>query len=413
MTAALGVRDLERDLEVSRYGAVGFSHPELNDLVELAAETAGLPFAAINLMQASTQVTIAAYGIDITVCARKDSMCNAVLYAGRPVQVEDASRDPRWADNPFVNGERGNIRSYFAQQLTSLRGVVIGTLCVFDDKPGGLTEGQVQRLTKIARWIVDILELRLRTRELETTVEKLTGARNELRRSNEQLGMFAGQVAHDLRGPVSGLSASLGLLRDEFLDADADATWLLERALSSTTRMNTLIGDMLAYASIGGRPSMSAVDLNEVAGRVREDLVTDLAEVQLDTGSLPVIQGDATQLRVVLQNLVANAVKFTRDVASPSIRVSAGIAEGSWWMEVADNGPGVPLEERTGVFALHAQVDPSKGGIGLGLATCQRIIESHHGTIRMLEAPEGGALVRLEVPLATEDVASGELFVAV
>jgi len=413
MSSAVVERDRTRDVEVSRYEAVGFSHPELNDLAQLAAETAGLPFAAINLMQASTQVTIAAYGIDTTVCARKDSMCNAVLYAGRPVLVEDASQDARWADNPFVNGERGHIGLYAAQQLTSLRGVVIGTLCVFDEKPGRLTESQVRRLTKIARWIVDILELRLRTKELEDTVEKLIAARNELRRSNEALGMFAGQVAHDLRGPVSALSASLGMLRDEVVPAGTDGAWLVERALRGTTRMNTLIGDMLDYASIGGQPRIEPVGLDDVVGRVRDDLAADLSGIELVSDRLPVVPGDATQLRVVLQNLVANAVKFTREVPAPLIRVSAGTDEGGWWLEVADNGPGVPPEERSGVFALHAQVDPSKGGIGLGLATCQLIVESHHGSIAMLEAPEGGALVRLEVPLATTDAASGDLLAAV
>jgi signal transduction histidine kinase len=408
-----GVRDMVRDLEVSRYDAVGFSHPELNDLVELAAETAGLPFAAINLMQANTQVTIAAYGIDPSVCAREDSMCNAVLYAGHPVQVDDASRDPRWADHPVVNGERGTIRSYFAQQLTSLRGVVIGTLCVFDEEPGRLSDAQERRLTKIARWIVDILVLRLRTCELEGTIEDLTRARNELRRSNEQLGMFAGQVAHDLRGPVSAVSASLAMLRDEVVDSDQDTTWLLDRALSSTTRMNTLIGDMLAYASVGGRALMQSVDLNETTSLVRDDLASDLSRVQVVGDRLPVVTGDATQLRVVLQNLLANAVKFTSEVPRPLVRVSGGIANGWWWLEVADNGPGVALEQRDDVFGLHAQADPSRGGIGLGLATCHRIVQSHRGTITLHEAPEGGALVRLDIPCTAPAVPSGAACVTV
>ena len=395
------LRELERDLEVSRYDMTGFSHPELNELVELAAETAGLPFAAINLMQASTQVTVAAYGVDPGVCVRKDSMCNAVLCAGRPVQVTDASLDPRWASNPFVNGERASIRSYFAQQLTSPRGVVVGTLCLFDEQPTELRPDQIHRLTKIARWIVDLLELRLRTRELEVNVEELTHARNELQRSNEQLAMFAGQVAHDLRGPVSAVSASLTMLQDEISDSPTtNQTWLLERALGSTTRMNSLIGDMLSYASLGGRPDLVDVDLNALISRVRDDLASDLVGIRLVRGALPVIRADATQIRVVVQNLKQNAAKFTREVDRPLVRISAGRTSIGWWLEVADNGPGVASESRKSVFDPLTQIDSSRGGIGLGLATCLRIVKSHAGSIALHEAPEGGALIRVDVPPA-------------
>jgi signal transduction histidine kinase len=103
---------------------------------------------------------------------------------------------------------------------------------------------------------------------------------------------------------------------------------------------------------------------------------------------------------VVLQNLVSNAVKFTRDLPEPLIRVCAGVEPGGWWLEVADNGPGVSVADRERVFGVLIQGDSSHGGIGLGLATCLRIVEAHGGTIVLDEAPEGGALVRIDVPLS-------------
>jgi signal transduction histidine kinase len=393
-------RDLERDREVSRYDLIGMHHPELDDLVALAAQTTDSPVAAINLMNAGTQTTVAAVGLATGVCDREDSMCDIVLYAGHPVEVPDASLDPRWADHPHVNGELGSFRFYYSHQLVSPRGIVVGTLCLFDYVRRELEPEQHFRLDKIARWIVDILELRLRTRELEDTVLELTRARDELERSNAMLGTFAGQVAHDLRGPVSAVTASLGMLREDPTGLDADQAWLLERAVGSVGRMDQLIGDMLAFASVGGRGDQGDVDLAELLLLVRDDLAADLEGVHLVAKDLPLVTGDLTQWRVVLQNLVANAVKFTRGRStSPLVRVSAGVEAGRWWLEVADNGPGVPAKDRSRVFGLMTQGDPSHEGIGLGLATCQRIVDANGGTIRIDAAPEGGALVRVVVPV--------------
>ncbi len=392
------IRDLERDREVSRYDAIGRHHPGLEDLAHLAVQTTGLPIAAINLMQAGTQVTVAAVGMEAEVCSREDSMCNVVLYAGHPVQVSDASKDPRWATNPFVNGELANMRFYFAHQLVSPRGVVVGTLCVFDVEPRVLDPSQLHRLERIAHWIVDILELRLHANELEQTVAEGVRERTELERSNDVLGLFASQVAHDLRGPVTAVTASLSLLREDESSLDTEQTWLLDRALGSVARMDHLIGKMLAYAAVGGRPEDADIDLGALSILLRDDLAVELQTARLVADDLPVVRGDATQFRVVLQNLVSNAVKFASAVDQPLVRISAGNDELSWWLEVADNGPGVPVEDRARIFSVMEQGDPSQEGMGMGLATCRRIVDAHGGAITMGEAPGGGALVRIVVP---------------
>lgn len=392
-------RAAERQREVSRYDVIGGVHPELDDLVRLAVSTTGMPAAAINLMQAGTQETVAAVGLETGMCALEDSMCARILYDGQPVQVEDASVDPRWSDNPYVNGERASIRFYYAHQLVSPRGTVVGTLCVFDYQPRVLDAETLYKLDRIACWIVDILELRLRTRDLESAVTELTRARNELQRSNEMLGLFAGQVAHDLRGPVTALNISLGMLHEQLAGQDSSENgWLLERALGSVTRMDELIAGMLAYASVGGHPEIDDVDLAEVMSLVRTDLDGQLDGVSLEVDGLGVVRGDAVQWRVVLQNLVANAVKFSRRRGESLVRVSSGTDSSGWWLEVADDGPGIPVADRERVFDVMTQGDPAHEGIGLGLATCLRIVSAHRGTITLGDAPEGGALVRIDVP---------------
>lgn len=387
---------IERDREVARYDVIGVPQPQLDDLALMAAQLCDVPVAAINLVQHGRQVTVAAVGIESSTCQLDDSMCNVALREQRAVQVPDASLDPRWTTSPFVNGERARFRFYAAHPLRSPRGIFIGTLAVFDDQPREHSDRLGRHLEWISSRIVDQLELRLRTRELEETVADLTRTRNELQRSNEMLGVFTGQVAHDLRGPVTAVNISLGMLHSEV--KDSEQTWLVERALDSITRMDHLILEMLAFASVGGLPDVVDLDLQEVVAELEVDLAPDLAGVDLVARDLPVVRGDATQWRIVLQNLIANAVKFSRDQAQPRVRVSGRLDDDCWHLEVADNGPGVPVRDRERVFALLAQGDPTKEGLGLGLATCMRIVAAHRGAIWIEQAPEGGALVRVRVP---------------
>ena len=147
-----------RDPEVRRFDHVGTGVLWLKCLADQAARIAEVPAAAINLMKSSTQRTVAAVGIEVTVLDRKHSMCDAIIESGSRVHVADVSTDPRWSDNPFVNGTWGNIRFYGAHPLIAPSHFVIGTLCVFDSRPRQLEAHQVHKLDALAATIVDKLE---------------------------------------------------------------------------------------------------------------------------------------------------------------------------------------------------------------------------------------------------------------
>jgi signal transduction histidine kinase len=141
------------------------------------------------------------------------------------------------------------------------------------------------------------------------------------------------------------------------------------------------------------------VDLNAVMAEIRDDLAGDLDEVDLLVDRLPVVCGDRTQLRAVLQNLVANAVKFTRPLRAPRVTVTAPPVESGWRLEVADNGPGVPAAERERVLEPMVRGSGTEvDGTGLGLAICARVVQAHGGTMGLTDGPDGGACVWLELP---------------
>jgi signal transduction histidine kinase len=402
------VRDLDADVrsdarrveELATYAVLGQPpRRDLQALVALAAQICEVPTAVINLITASEQVQVAAVGVDPGVCSREDSMCAAVLHETEPVVVVDASLDPRFATNPFVTGVIGDVRFYAANHLVTPEGVAIGTLCVFDDEPRVLDDRQKEALRTLADRVVDLLELSLRSRQLERSLRQIATARDELRRSNEQLGQFAGQAAHDLRNPLFSVSMSLEMLAEHpSVAGDDEARWMVDRALSGTQRMEELIADLLAYGQVGGTLRRTSVDLDRVLRAVREDLRGPLDGARLVAADLPTVHADPTQVRTLLQNLVANALKFTRPVARPRVEVSATRTPTGWCVAVADNGPGVPAELRQKVFEPLVRGSTAVEGAGLGLAICARVVKAHGGSISLDEAPGGGAVVRFDLP---------------
>ena len=226
-----GAAAAARVAEIEAYDVVGTApRPQLLSLVELAAHACHVPSAAINLITASEQVSVATYGIGPQLCSVEDSMCAAILHDAEPVFVSDASRDPRFRANPFVDGRRDHLRFYAARQLVTPAGIAIGTLCLFDSQPRTMTDEQRRALTTLADRVVDVLELGRRTAQLEASLARLRAAREELRRSNQQLAAFAGQAAHDLRNPLTSVSVSLQLLQEQpSVLEDDDARWMVER----------------------------------------------------------------------------------------------------------------------------------------------------------------------------------------
>ena len=387
---------------IAQYAVLGrAADAGLQGLVEMAALVCEVPNAAINLVTDDHQHQVATAGIDPSVCAREDSMCAAVLEDADTVVVPDASKDPRFADNPFVNGVVDSVRFYSSAPLLTPEGVTIGRLCVFDDVPRELTVQRQRVLGELARRVVDVLELRLRTRQLEESLAELTATRDELNRSNEQLSLFAGQVSHDLRSPLTAIIANTELLADEpALRSDPDLAVLAEATLAAGHRMEGLIRSILDFTRVGARLDVVPLDL----GRVLDEVLTDLgpvldersAEVVRDT--LPSVQGDRQQLYAVLLNLVSNAVKFTPPGLTPVVEVGAQRERQGWRIQVSDNGRGIPVADRERVFELYGRGRATVEGSGIGLATARRVVEAHGGRIGIEDSPAGGTTVWFTLP---------------
>ena len=275
----LDTQDAARVEEIAQYAVLGVPpRRDLQALVALAAQICEVPSAVINLITASEQVLIAAVGMDPSVCAREDSMCAVSIAEPRPVVVADAAADPRFAHNPFVDGRIDRVRFYAAAQLRDPDGHALGTLCVFDDRVRELGPDQREALDKLARMVVEVLELHRHGHLVRRALADARRASAELARSNAALREFAGQVSHDLKNPLTGVLGFVAMLSEiPAVATDPDGKRCVDRALSSATRMWRLIEDVLSHAALGGRPAFAQVPLETVARQVVEDVATAIA----------------------------------------------------------------------------------------------------------------------------------------
>ncbi len=394
--------DISRDLELQEYGldpAVDSTllpnaavMSALQNLVRLATELCGAPFGVVNIISAEYQHQIGAWGVDPGICSREDSMCAKVFLSRERTVVADASQDPRFADNPFVTGEIGNVRFYASVPLQTESGFVPGTLCVFSDKTNDLRPEQVSMLEVLAKQVVELLELQHRTVQLDRTYA-------ELRDSNAKLAGFAGRVSHDLRIPLTTILGYVELVEDDpDVEPTSTAARYLDRIGSSGRRMLGMLEDVLSYSRVGGAVQPTQVSLRQVTEEVARDLGIEnhrIVEVEDLT-----LHADRGQLRTLLQNLLSNAMNYRSPERDLRVRISGVSNYQGATIFVADNGKGIKPEDRAKALEplvrLRRQGDGP--GSGLGLATCSSIAKAHGGDLTLAETPGGGTTVSVSFP---------------
>jgi light-regulated signal transduction histidine kinase (bacteriophytochrome) len=230
----------------------------------------------------------------------------------------------------------------------------------------------------------------------------------ELTRSNAELEQFASIASHDLQEPlrkVQTFAAQLNATERERLSDEGKD--YLRRMSDAAGRMRMLIDDLLMFSRVStkGR-AFAEVDLGEVADLVVTDLeiAIDEAGAHVVVDDLPTISADRTQMRQLLQNLIANALKFRRPGVTPEVHVTAHPANGTAEISVSDNGIGFDPQYGTRIFRaferLHSRGDYP--GTGIGLALCRKIVERHHGTITATGEPGAGAVFTFVLPVDQE-----------
>lgn len=258
--------------------------------------------------------------------------------------------------------------------------------------------GTVQEITasKLAEEQIQALNA-----DLERRVEQRTA---ELQAANRELESFAYAVSHDLRAPLRALSGfSQALVEDYGGRLDGEARSFIDQIQSASRRMGELIDGILTLSrSTRGELRRDPVDLSALAlGLLSQRAAAEPGrQVVWEVAPGLCAPGDPSMLEVVMVNLIDNAWKYTAKTPAATIRVDAEERAGELWYAVGDNGAGFDMAYRERLFQpfqrLHRQDEFP--GIGIGLATVQRIIHRHGGTIEATGTPGGGATFRFTLP---------------
>ncbi|MBL8380316.1 MAG: PAS domain-containing protein [Burkholderiales bacterium] len=253
----------------------------------------------------------------------------------------------------------------------------------------------------------DVTALVERGEELAATVASL-----ENRTLAQQ--RFIHILSHDLREPLNSIVNFATLLDVDHGGAlDPAARDCLNRILGGGRRLKNLLDDLLELVRLEQLPAASApVPLAELITEISEDLAATIQRTgtRLTTGALPVIGGERHLLRILLQNLIANAIKFCREGVAPGIACEAIASAGGHEIRITDNGIGIPAAQLESVFEVFRRLHSRKAyeGTGLGLAICRRIAELHGGRIWATSEPGQGSCFHVWLPALAMASTQGE-----
>ncbi|HYH57318.1 MAG TPA: ATP-binding protein [Anseongella sp.] len=317
-------------------------------------------------------------------------------FVGRRFQVS--------FDNYYMELLLPLFEKIFQGEESTLEARIRGKLFKVHNVPIRNTDGEIFAGMCVAQ---DITDIKNYEKELEQHIE-------ELNTSNKELEQFAYVASHDLQEPLRKIRAFGDRLNSRYYDIiGEEGRNYIERMQNASARMQKLIDDLLTLSRISRtQEPFEPVDFNKVVLEVLNDLEISIENkhVKVEVGELPVIQARAGQIRQLFQNLISNAIKFSRDDIQPEIAIRAEFVNTEKKsgkharIILRDNGIGFDEKYAEKIFIifqrLHGKTEYE--GTGIGLAICKRIIENHNGSISASSRPGQGATFEIILPLNQE-----------
>lgn len=308
--------------------------------------------------------------------------CGTAAFRRQPVLVEDIPHDRRWNGFHHLAAEEG-LRSCWSTPLLAGNGELLGTFAIYQRQPMQVDAGLQALVATVSQLAAIAIEHRNTLAELE--------------RSNRELQEFAFVASHDLQEPLRKIQTFAEHLTTRASGLDEQSRDYLERMISAAGRMQALIRDLLAYSRVNTqRQPFVTLALDQLLDEVLQDLDSTLERsgAQVQREPLPVINGDPSQLRQLLQNLLSNAVKFHKPGETPKIRIYAEHqATGEWSLCVSDQGIGFDEKYLERIFQPFQRLHGRQAypGTGIGLAIVKKIAERHGARLSARSQPGAGA----------------------
>lgn len=270
----------------------------------------------------------------------------------------------------------------------------------------GLAELEKEQIKRVYGVFQDVTDNYKYRKELNTLNIHLADLVDDLTHANKDLEQFVYIASHDLQEPLRTILSHAALIeQNDVANLSETGQYSLARINLTTRRLKNVVYDLLEYSRAGRNADPTTMDLNEEINQITEDLAQIVQEkkARIEVGSLPKVEARAHDIRALFQNLISNALKFSREGIPPSITIGVKqTAEGKFWeFSVQDNGIGIKAHNLEKIFTLFKRLHRKEKfeGTGIGLALCQKIVHTYQGEIWVESVFGEGATFYFTLPV--------------
>lgn len=377
-----------------------------DDLLEIAATVCGSPYAAISFIDSQRQWFKSKIGMQMSETPREVAFCSHTILYSDLFLVKDAREDERFASNPLVAGPP-QVRFYAGMPITTSDGFNLGTICVLDTVPRDITAHQKKTLESLARQVLAQCDLKRNKIALAGSQNELALAFSGLIRAHTNsisqqemldasekmstLGEMSSSIIHEINNPLTILHARASMLKKLVMSDSLNKEKLLDSCALIEKNIFRISGIIKAMQSVSRNsdgdpytPTKLKTILEDVLQLCEKRLMYKGTQLKVSQISEEItLECREGQIAQVLINLLNNAADAITSLEEQWIALDFNEKPSCIEITVTDSGRGIPMDVREKIFQPFYTTKTVGSGTGLGLSISRRIIESHHGSIKI------------------------------
>lgn len=382
---------------------------DFDELTQLASEICGTPISFLTLVDRNRQWFKSRHGIEITEIPREFGHCShTILTPDGIMVVEDVFKDERFFDNPILTGNPAAV-FYAGVPLVNPEGFALGSLCVIDTEVRQLSKQQLNQLKVVANQVTKQLELRRKIVQLTDAQAESERLNKKLTASNEELTRFASIISHDLKSPLSTISAISEIMKEEYSQVLDDlGLEQLDLMKECSEELAEMVVGIYEYSRWGSffKEQKKEIDTGHIARRTVKLLSPPKDIAILFDEHLPSIVTFKVAFEQVLINLINNAIKYN-DKPKGIIEIAYESLPDFHVFKVMDNGRGIPESELMRIFDIFQTLGETdrfnEKGTGVGLAIVQQLVKKLNGEISVTSTVGTGSTFQFSISKDLED----------